>query len=279
MNASQSSLTVVLHEALRLYRNHRLPAAATMLRASLAPYDPATSTGDPAVIRAAILYAASAVDDPDSQLSYALFAERSSHRTFGPDSELTRVAMHMLAGVAEMQKLFGDAATACQRLIEVHTRRGDHSDALVWRTKRAVMLFSDGQCDHALDEIVACTNLAAGLPQPERDAAMRAVLIWHAAILAGCGYTTAASALLRQHRDLLAPANGTDPDVGEALIADTIHRITEAHPRPCAGACQREDRTVLSYVDWMNAVHDAVRATDRDLHAGHRRSSGGGDRR
>jgi hypothetical protein len=233
-------------------------AAATILHPVLDPYDPATRCTDWLVIKAATMYAATAFDNPADQLAYALFAERNSRAEFGLEDPLTVSAMTTLVAVTRAQNLPVEAITVCGRLIDAHTGRREPANALTWRRERAILLHRDGQCEQAHDEIAQSLALSVGLTaDAERQRSARHALIHQTVILAACGDTRAAVALLRQHHGLLPPADSTERRADEATVASQIHALARTHPTICERAGTAHAAEQLPDAFWTTAVRTA----------------------
>lgn len=253
------ALATALDHAEFLHEQCSPKMAARALRPALKRYDPATECADRLVIRAAVVFASTAFSTPESQLAYALFAERNSRSGYGLADPLTLSAMTTLVAVAVYQDLHVEAITVCGRLIQAYTERGEHADALTWRRERAALLHGDGQCDQALDEALACMDLAAVLPGADRQTAARRAMICCAVIVAGCLGPTAALIFLGKHRDLLPPEGSKDRRAEEATIAGAIHGVEATHPAVCTQARDHEHRPDRSLAFWTAAVGEAAR--------------------
>jgi hypothetical protein len=233
-------------------------AAATLLHLALEPYDPATTCSDWLVIKAATVYAAAAFDNPAEQLAYALFAERNSRTELGLADPLTVSAMTILVAVTRAQDLPVDAITVCGRLIDAHTGRREPANALTWRRERAILRHHDGQCEQAHDEIAHCLALSGRLTTgAERQRAARHALIHQTVILAACGDTRAAVALLRRHHTVLPPVDSTERRADEATVAGQIHALARTHPSVCERAGTAHAAEQLPDEFWTIAVRTA----------------------
>jgi hypothetical protein len=259
MNHHLRALATALEHAESL-RDLSFPRVATIvLRPALRSYSPAAECADRLVIRAATVFATIAVDDPAGQLAYARFADRASRAVYGLEDPLTVSAMTALAAVTVRQDLHDEAITVYGHLVQACTCRDEHADALTWRRDRATLLHDDGQCVRALEEIAACMDHAAGLSAAKSRTAARRALISRTAIVAGCGDTTTALALLRQHSDLLQADNSTDRGADEDSIAGMLHRLAATHPTVCTVTRNPEQPADHPLTFWKTAVHEAAR--------------------
>ncbi|WP_433294475.1 hypothetical protein ACQP2F_33205 [Actinoplanes sp. CA-030573] len=233
-------------------------AAADVLQPVLHRYDPATTCTDWLVIKAATIYAATALIDPDDQLLWALFADRSARTGFGPEDPLTVSAMTTLVDVSREQGLLVDAITVCGRLIDAHERR-EPANALTWRRERATLLHRDGQCDQGRDEIALCLTLSFGLStRDQRQRAARHALIAQTVMAAACGDTGTAVALLEKHHEALAPEGSSERRADEATIGGQIHALASTHPHLCEHA-DTDAVVESSAVFWTTAMRLAGR--------------------
>jgi hypothetical protein len=258
MSLRPSTVASALEYAEFLHDDGSPRAAAAIVRALVDAYDPAMPCADRQMLRAADLFARTAVDDPKS-VAYARFAERNAQTLLGRRDQLTISAMQTLVAVCVRYDHADEAVTVCGRLIDALNEQGEPAVALTWRRERAALLHADGQCDQALDEIRACAHLGEQLlVATERRTAARHAVIATTIMLAACGDTTGALSVVRRHGDLLSSAGSLERRADEAAIAAQIDSRSAQHRRGCtrSGLAEQADGPPpLAF--WTTAIHRA----------------------
>jgi hypothetical protein len=244
MSLRASTVTAALEQAESLHADGHPRDAAPILRPLVDPYDPAMPCADRQILRAADLFARTALEDPKS-LPYARFAERNARTLLGRHDPVTISATQTLIAACDRYDRTGEAITVCGSLIEAHNDQDEPADALTWRRRRVALLYADGQGGQALDEVRACARLGAQLPaEAGRHAAAHPAGIDTTITLAGCGDTADAVVLLAEQNPHLA-ASVADrisvPDAGRVELTATGlgqlngHRLAEVPGAATAG--------------------------------------------
>ncbi|WP_199512195.1 hypothetical protein [Nucisporomicrobium flavum] len=254
----------VVRRAERLIFSGENTRACRLLAHALADIDPITARPDARLIEAAICYAETLSfewDIPDRaelQLTWVRYAETAALTCYGRSSQLWQRAAGFYARVCATQGLTFDAVAVLQRTLAAYRTYGPPDRIPEVRGQLAAALHDDGQCAEARTEIHDAwhtwlrTRARIRARSPHVGGQL---LTTYASILAGCGQTSDARALLRDHADLVTAEANTSREAA-ALVAAVQIAMTERDHRPVctarpAPAVQAPTSTPLPSQRWQ----------------------------
>ena len=228
----------VIRRAKRLISSGENARACRLLAQALADIDPVTARPDARLIEAAIVYAGTlsfapdVADRVDIQLTWARYAETAARLRYGRSSQLWRQAADFYAQVCASQGLTFDAVAVLHRKLAAYRTYGPPDPIPDLRDQLATALHADGQCAQARTEIHDTLHDWLRTRDPDQRLGGQ-LLTTYTAILAGCGHTTDAQALLREHADLLTADSTISPQAAALITAVQIAMTERDHPPVC----------------------------------------------
>ena len=235
---SVAVLPHVIRRAQRLIGSGENARACRLLAQALADIDPVTARPDAGLIEAAIVYTETlsferdVPDRADIQLTWARYAETAARLCYGRSSRLWQRAAGFYAQVCATQGLTFDAVAGAHRKLAAYRTYGPHDQIPGVREHLATALHADGQCTEARTEIHDALHDWLRTRVPDQRVGGQ-LLTTYTAILAGCGHTTDAHALLREHADLLTTDSTISPEAAALITAVQIAMTERDHPPVC----------------------------------------------
>lgn len=242
-------LAAVLHYLARAQPHDQRRWAAYVCRV----LDPETAPSRPAILLAALHQLTSG--EPAGQLGWAGYAHRELRALHGPVHPATLHAAAAYAAILCSHGHTGKAVDLCRGRLDGLTRLDDRALLLDGHRQLADTLHADRQCAPAYQEIAHALRLWH-TSRGNLDAG-QAILASFTAILAGCGHTGGAVALLRHHPDLVPRDDASRTRTAELIVAAELH-----HPPRCTARHSQPPPTISGVpgrVDaWQQALHAAT---------------------
>ena len=237
--ASVAVLPHVIRRAERLISSGDPARACRLLAHALAEIDPVTARPDPRLIKAAIVYAATPSFEADNaghadmQLTWTRYAEAAARTCHGRSSSLWHQAADGYADVCAAQGLTFDAVALHNRKLDAYRTYGPSDRIPSARDRLATALHTDGQCVEARTEIHETLRCWVRTRSPDQRTGGQ-LLTTYTGILAGCGHTGQAHALLREHADVIAAEGALQRESDTLVMAVQIAMTERDHPPVCS---------------------------------------------